>query len=141
MNTYINSNIRNEFKFQSVFSNISNAEKIANEIISKVRINEALFGNILLTLSEAINNAIVHGNKFDPEKYVTVKYYILDNILNLDIQDEGDGFDVSKIPNPTEPENIENLYGRGVFIVISLADKVEFEYKKGQIVRIKFSLK
>lgn len=141
MNTYINSNIRNEFKFQSVFSNISNAEKIANEIISKVRINEALFGNILLTLSEAINNAIVHGNKFDPEKYVTVKYYILDNILNLDIQDEGDGFDVSKIPNPTEPENIENLYGRGVFIVISLADKVEFEYNKGQIVRIKFSLK
>lgn len=141
MNTYINSNIKNEFKFKSVFSNISNAEKIANEIVSKVEIDDEMFGNILLTLSEAINNAIVHGNKFDPHKYVTVKYYVYNDILNIDIVDEGEGFDVTKIPDPTNPENIENLYGRGVFIIISLADKAEFEYNNGQIVRIKFFLK
>lgn len=138
MNTYINSTIKNEFKFQSVFSNITNAEKIANEIITKIQLNEEIYGNILLTLSEAINNAIVHGNKFNPEKIVTVRYYLNNKELNIEVIDQGEGFDVSKVPDPTKPENIENLYGRGVFIIISLSDKVEFEYNKGQIVRIKF---
>ena len=140
MTTYNNLKISNEIKFKSIFSNIQYSEKIINEIQSHHPLPDQLYGNVLLTLSEAINNAIVHGNKFDSEKLVTVRYFITDKNLILEVVDEGEGFDHTKIPDPTQPENIENLYGRGVFIIISLTDKTEFEYNHGQIVRMYYNL-
>jgi len=133
-------NFENTVSFSSIFSNISYSEKIIKELEKKLSISEEKYGNILLSLSEAINNAIVHGNKFDPEKYVTVSYRYSKGLLKIDIKDQGEGFDPSQIANPTSAENIENLYGRGVYIIISLSDKVEFEYDKGQLVRIIFNI-
>ncbi len=133
-------NTANEIIFSSVFSNISYAEKIIKKIGEQIEISELLYGNILLSLSEAINNAIVHGNKFDPEKNVKVSFSVKNKELKIEVKDEGEGFDPNQISDPTLPENIENLYGRGVYIIISLSDKVEFEYKQGQIVRMFFNL-
>ena len=133
-------NFENQVSFPSVFSNISYSEKIIKELEKKLSISEEKYGNILLSLSEAINNAIVHGNKFDPKKSVTVAYKYNNGILKIEIKDQGEGFDPSQIANPTSAENIENLYGRGVYIIISLSDKVEFEYEKGQLVRIIFNI-
>ncbi len=130
----------NQISFSSIFSNISYSERIIKELDNNFPLSEDVYGNILLSLSEAINNAIVHGNKFDPEKLVFVSYKIQNNILQVDIKDQGEGFDPAQIADPTLPENVENLYGRGVFIIISLSDKVEFEYDEGQIVRMFFNL-
>ncbi len=133
-------NKTNEITFSSVFSNISYAEKIIKKISEQTDITEFLYGNILLSLSEAINNAIVHGNKFDPDKVVSVSYAFNEKALMIEVRDQGEGFDPNQVSDPTLPENIENLYGRGVYIIISLSDKVEFEYKDGQIVRMFFNL-
>lgn len=133
-------NFKNEITFSSIFSNISYAEKIILELQSKMTISEEKYGNILLSLSEAINNAIVHGNKFNSEKFVSVVYSLSNKILKISVKDEGEGFDPNQIADPTLPENIENLYGRGIFIIISLSDKVEFEYVDGQIVNMFFNL-
>jgi len=144
MNIYNDS--QNDFNekiiFPSVFANISYSEKIINILGQKLKISDEIFGNILLSLSEAINNAIVHGNKFTKDKNVTVTYsYKSSNkTLVVEVIDEGDGFDPNEINDPTDAENIEKLYGRGVFIIISLTDKVEFEYNNGQIVRMYFNI-
>lgn len=130
-----------KLQFSSELDNIRYSEKIMDILLSKLTISEEIYGNILLSLSEAINNAIVHGNKFDTEKSVVVTYKYDGTYLIFEIIDEGEGFDPNTIKDPTDVKNLENLYGRGVFIIISLSDKVEFEYKKGQVVRMFFLIK
>jgi serine/threonine-protein kinase RsbW len=132
--------IQGYFEFTSNYQNINFAETVLNEISEKRFISEELFGNILLSVSEAINNAIVHGNKFNPKKKVVVQYSLTSNILVISVIDEGQGFDVNLVEDPTQEGNIEKLYGRGVFIILNLCDKVEFEFQKGQIVRMSFNL-
>jgi len=128
------------FEFTSNFQNINFAETVLSEISEKRFISEELYGNILLSVSEAINNAIVHGNKFDPKKKVVIQYELTDTNLLISVIDEGLGFDVNLVEDPTQQGNIEKLYGRGVFIILNLCDKVEFEFLKGQIVRMSFNL-
>lgn len=142
MNTSTESNIKfeNEIIFSSVFTNISYAEKIINNINENYTIPDILSGNILLALSETINNAIVHGNKFNKDKLVYVSYKITTQQLIIEVKDEGEGFNPNELPDPTSPDNLEKLYGRGVFLIISLSDKTEFEYQDGQIVRMFFNL-
>ncbi len=130
-----------EIVFSSVFGNISYAEKIINILSKKIKISDEIFGNILLSLSEAINNAIVHGNKFSKEKNVYVRYAYKNHRLIIEVKDEGEGFNPNEISDPTDYENIEKLYGRGVYIIISLSDKAEFKYDNGQIVKMYFNLK
>ncbi len=129
--------------FPSIFQNISYSDKVIESLSSKIKISDEIYGNILLSLSEAINNAIVHGNKFNKDKQVTINfnYKAKTSVLQISIKDEGDGFDPNEIADPTNDENIEKLYGRGVFIIISLCDKVEFKYDNGQIVKLYFNLK
>lgn len=128
------------FVFSSDFHNISYADEIIEKISNKVKISQEIYGNILLSLSEAINNAIVHGNKFDNDKSVTVSCTATEHKIELSVKDEGEGFDYRKINDPTSAEFIEKLSGRGVFIIIKLADIVEFSYEDGQIVKIIFYL-
>ena len=66
---------------------------------------------------EAVNNAIVHGNKSDIKKFVDVQFNLVNNNLQVTVTDEGKGFKPSEIPDPTKPENIELLAGRGVFLM------------------------
>jgi len=142
MNTSTETTIKyeNEIIFSSVFTNISYAEKIINNINDNYPIPDILSGNILLALSEAINNAIVHGNKFNKDKLVYVLYKVTNQQLIIEVKDEGEGFNPNELPDPTSPDNLEKLYGRGVFLIISLSDKTEFEYQDGQIVRMFFNL-
>ncbi len=126
--------------FQSDFKNITYAEQVIQKMSSKIVISDEIYGNVLLSLSEAINNAIVHGNKFNPNKNVTVYYKISSKKLEIAVKDEGAGFDYKLIDDPTETINREKLTGRGVFIILNLADIVEFSYNNGQIVKMIFNL-
>ena len=96
------------------------------------------YGNVLIAMTEAVNNAIVHGNKLDPEKSVTVSCAIDGKSLVFRISDEGPGFDYENLPDPTAPENIEKPHGRGVFLMRHLADDCAFE-DAGRVVELTFS--
>lgn len=135
-----NSNFDEVFKFSSDLQNLSFADSVLTSISDKIDISPDIFGNILLSLSEAINNAIVHGNLFLESKSVYVSYKISPNELALYVKDEGAGFDYKLIDDPTDEKNLEKLTGRGVFIILNLADVVEFSYDKGQVVKMIFNI-
>lgn len=126
-----------EVSFASKTENIAIAEKLVDEICESYKISEEHYGNILIGLTEAVNNAIVHGNKLDPEKKVHIRFTSENRSLFFYISDEGPGFDYENLPDPTSPENIEKPNGRGVFLMRNLADKCTFE-EDGRIVKLEF---
>lgn len=116
----------NEVRFSSKTENIAIVEKLIDEVCATFEIKEDHYGNILISLTEAVNNAIVHGNKLDPAKEVAVSYTTEGKILRFFIEDEGPGFDYDHLPDPTAPENREKPNGRGVFLMRNLADDCAF---------------
>lgn len=113
--------------FGSEPQNISLIEPLVSSIFEKYAISNNLFGNVLVAVTEATNNAIHHGNKLDPKKQVRISYTVDEEMIRFIIQDEGTGFNPENIPDPTDPENIEKSNGRGVFLMRRLADFVAFE--------------
>lgn len=128
-----------QIQFESVSSNISIVEKVINEVCAQHEVNEDHYGNLLIALTEAVNNAIKHGNQEDPNKMVNLEYSASADEIEFKIKDEGKGFDYDNLPDPTDPKNIENPNGRGVFLMKNLADEVEF-LDEGRTVQLKFNL-
>jgi serine/threonine-protein kinase RsbW len=110
----------------SKLESINELEKLIESIADKYHVSEDTFGNMMTCLNEVVNNAIVHGNKLDPDKKVIINVEIDNKRVIWTITDEGPGFDYVHLADPTAPENIENLSGRGVFIIKMLADQCVF---------------
>jgi serine/threonine-protein kinase RsbW len=108
-------------------------ENLIEEIADKHKISEDTFANMMTCLNEAAINAIVHGNKLDPEKKVIVNAEIESRRIIWTVTDEGEGFDYNNLADPTAPENLENLTGRGVFIIKHLADQCIFNTKGNEV--------
>ena len=108
-------------------------ENLIEEIADKHNVSEDVFANMMTCLSEAAINAIVHGNKLDPAKKVIINAEIENRRIIWVVTDEGDGFDYNNLADPTAPENIENLTGRGVFIMKHLADQCIFNTKGNEV--------
>lgn len=83
--------------------------------------------NIPLACDEAITNAMIHGNKSDAEKKVSVQIYISSSRIKLRIKDQGEGFDVEQVANPIASENLMRSSGRGVYLMRSIMDTVEYK--------------
>lgn len=124
--------------FPSETENIRIIENLIERVFAEYKISEEFYGNVLISLTEAVNNAIVHGNKLDPGKQVQVRFKVEDKSLCFQIEDEGPGFDYDHLPDPTAPENLEKPNGRGVFLMRNLADKCEF-LEDGKIVSLQFN--
>jgi len=124
-------------KIESVTANMRIVETAIDEITASLGIKADDYGKILVATLEAVNNAITHGNKTNPEKLVDVEIKYEKNLILITVTDEGPGFDPETIPDPTKPENIEELSGRGVFLMSKLADKIDFN-KKGNSVTMTF---
>jgi len=112
-------------------------ENLINDICEKFKISEDYYGNILVALTEAVNNAIQHGNKNNPAKHIDISFSISPVHLSFTIKDEGPGFNYDTLPDPTAPENIEKPGGRGVFLMKNLADTIAFE-DNGSTVKLDF---
>lgn len=125
------------FTITSKTENIVVVEKLVNQICENFKISEDHYGNILVALTEAVNNAIQHGNQNNPSKHINISFNLRPDHISFTIKDEGPGFDYSHIPDPTAPENIEKPNGRGVFLMKNLADSVEFE-DNGSTVKLDF---
>lgn len=118
----------------SRLDSITTVENFVDSLKEQYNIGEDVYGNVLTCLSEATINAIIHGNKEDENKKVYINLEVQDNKkLIFTIADEGEGFDYNHLPDPTAPENIENLTGRGVFIIKHLADQCIFNMKGNEI--------
>jgi serine/threonine-protein kinase RsbW len=109
-------------------------KRIVDAVIRHGYNGQNLFG-IKLALEEAMINAIKHGNKLDPKKRVHVEYSVTPRQVEIIIEDEGQGFDRSCVPDPTQPENIEKCSGRGLLLMEAYMNKIEFS-KGGRRVRM-----
>ena len=96
--------------------------------INPLNLEADTLSNLSLAISEALSNAMVHGNKLDPNKDVTVSIRISSDELMLSIKDQGEGFDPKSVPDPTIPENILKDSGRGIHIMRSFIDKVYYNF-------------
>ena len=122
-----------KFKIESNILNLRIVENAIDEISTEIGFNQDNYGKILVSTLEAVNNAIIHGNKKDESKSVEIEISFKRSILRISVEDEGMGFKPKEIPDPTKPENIENLSGRGVFLMSKLADKIEFNEKGNKL--------
>ena len=102
-------------------------ENMVDEICLELALNEDAYGNVLISVTEAVNNAIHHGN--NNQETLVIELLVLHNSTEFcfSIADEGPGFEYINLPDPTAPENILKENGRGVFLMRNLADEVEFE--------------
>lgn len=126
-------------KIESTSDNIRLVERLIEDICDLYNISEDNYGNILLAVTEAVNNAIYHGNQNNPHKSVHIGFENGNKQLVFSVCDEGKGFDFSNLPDPTDPSNIDKMNGRGVFLMKHLADKVEFQ-QDGKEVLLHFNL-
>jgi serine/threonine-protein kinase RsbW len=126
-------------KIGSKIENLRKVEKLVDDLSTEFNISADIYGNILIATLEAANNAILHGNKLEESKQVTIFFSIEDNKLRIKIDDEGNGFDYKNVPDPTAPENIENVNGRGIFLMEKLSDKIEFT-RNGATVELEFNI-
>ena len=113
-------------KLASDFQSIATIEKLIDKVCSSIGVNEESYGNVLIAVTEAVNNAIQHGNK--QNRALKIDVSVLDSTKNIcfSVKDEGPGFDFNNLPDPTSPDNILKENGRGIFLMKNLADKVEF---------------
>ncbi len=121
----------------SDLSNVSLVESLIDKVCTDLSIHEDLYGNVLIAVTEAVNNAIIHGNTFNVENSVTVEVIKEDQSFSFRVIDEGNGFDFMHLPDPTSPENIEKENGRGIFLIQNLSDSLSFE-SNGKIAVITF---
>jgi len=112
-------------RFSSVKENVSLAGRFVDEICEFYNIGDENYGNILVAVTEAVSNAIVHGNRLNPEKEVRFHYETKENNLCFIIEDEGKGYNPDTLPDPTDPHNLENPNGRGVFLMRRLTDDIK----------------
>ncbi len=123
----------------SKHESITLLENLIEEIADKHNISEDTFANMMTCLSEAVINGMVHGNKLVAEKKVIVNADVEGKRIVWTVTDQGDGFDYNNLADPTAPENLENLTGRGVFIIKHLADQCIFN-SKGNEVELHFKI-
>jgi len=129
----------NTFNIQipSIVENIRIIESFIDNARAKLRLDDDIYGNIMIAVTESVNNAIIHGNKNDRDKNVQISLTFQDSILKFIIEDEGEGFDYQNLPDPTSPENIDKTNGRGIFLMKHLSDEVNF-IDDGRIVELSF---
>ena len=132
-----NSHLMREVEFSSLPENINLVESLVENLKVEFDLGDELEANILVTLSEAVNNAIFHGNNSDPEKNIKLSLEKTGNEFTFSVEDQGFGFDLSKVKDPTAPENIDKPTGRGIFLMRNLSDRGDF-LDKGKKVAITF---
>lgn len=134
-----NIHVENSISINSEISKVAEVEALIDNQSAMFKFDDDVYGKLLLAVVEAVNNAIVHGNKSDSTKKVDITYIIESDFVEYRITDQGTGFDPNSIPDPTELENIEKFSGRGLFLMKNLSDEMEFS-DNGRTVRLKFLL-
>ncbi|WP_421874367.1 ATP-binding protein [Marinoscillum sp.] len=128
-----------QIQIPSLSENIRIIESFIDNAKEKFHLDDDIYGNIMIAVTESVNNAIVHGNQKASDKNVLLKLNVDENTLKFTISDEGPGFDYNNLPDPTSPENLDKPGGRGIFLMKNLCDEVYFE-DEGRAVTLIFYL-
>ena len=115
-----------KIEIPSLRENIRIIESFIDNAKERFSLSDDIYGNIMIAVTEAVNNAIMHGNQSDKAKNVRIILTLNDNVIKFKISDEGDGFDYNNLPDPTAPENLSKPGGRGIFLMKHLSDEVAF---------------
>ena len=107
-------------------NNLITVEEFVNYFCKDVNIPDEKLANIFLAVTEATTNAIIHANKCDTNKIVTIDAYVENSKLIIKIKDEGEGFEPGNIPDPTEPENLLKDSGRGIYLMKVYMDDMKY---------------
>jgi anti-sigma regulatory factor (Ser/Thr protein kinase) len=126
-----------KLKIESNINNLRIVENAIDEVMNEIGITQENYGKILVSTLEAVNNAILHGNNSDKEKMVIVEISYKNDKLTVNIEDQGKGFVPDAVPDPTIPQNIEALNGRGIYLMSKLADEIRYS-KRGTRVTMMF---
>ena len=121
----------------SLSDNIRIIESFIDNAKEKFNLNDDIYGNIMISVTESVNNAIIHGNENNKSKNVKISLFLDENMIKFKIEDQGKGFDYHSLPDPTAPDNLNKPGGRGIFLMRNLADEVSF-LEEGRIVELSF---
>lgn len=121
----------------AITENIRMIESFIDNAKEQFHLDDDIYGNIMIAVTEAVNNAIKHGSKNDSSKNVCLSLTLDDSTIKFRIEDTGKGFDYQHLPDPTAPENLEKPGGRGIFLMRHLSDEVDFK-EGGRIVELSF---
>ncbi|MDD5504354.1 MAG: ATP-binding protein [Candidatus Omnitrophica bacterium] len=125
----------------TIESDLRRIKQVVDQVkfmLEQVGAGESDVFDIRLCLEEALINAIKYGNKFDKGKKVQVDFNHKDSKVSLTIEDNGDGFDIASVPDPTLDENILKGSGRGVFLIKYLMDELKFNKRGNRITMVKY---
>lgn len=125
-----------ETKLLQLTSNLDELPKLESfldEVCTQYDVHEDIYPDIMLAVTEATTNAIVHGNEFDPNKVVFIQVTHQNASLSFTVIDQGNGFDYNNLPNPTEQDNLLKTGGRGVYLIRQYAQDVRFNEKGNEI--------
>ena len=114
---------------QSTLDEIESVEKLAEKAAQKMNFDEDEKDSLAIAVTEAVNNAIIHGNKEDESKKVIIEFTFDEDVLTVTIEDEGKGFNPDSLRDPLAPENLLKENGRGIFILSSLMDDVDYDFE------------
>lgn len=128
-----------QIQIPSLPENIRIVESFIDNAKDKYELNDDIYGNIMIAVTESVNNAILHGNASNNNKNVHLKLSLEKSLIRFTIEDEGVGFDFQNLPDPTLPENVGKPGGRGIFLMKNLCDEVSFK-KDGRIAELSFYL-
>lgn len=117
-----------EITFSSTYEEVSKVENFLNTLQDDLGFDDELYAKLMLTVSEAVTNGIVHGNDLDESKIVNLKAFLSESGSQLIFvtKDEGEGFDPDALPDPLAKENLLKASGRGVFLMEEYADEVNY---------------
>src|SRR3990172_1617968 len=121
---------------------IRRVEEFLKRINRTARLDDGTFYRLFVSSTEAVNNGIIHGNKSDPRKMVCISCTLNTDTIIVRVKDEGKGFDPASVPSPLEDQNLLKESGRGIFLIRSMMDRVNFKItESGTIIEMVIDLK
>jgi serine/threonine-protein kinase RsbW len=120
---------------------LSAVDRFVERELKKAGFPADVIADVAISVSEFVNNAILHGNRQNQAKQVTLELFFGPSEVTICVEDEGEGFDPEKVANPLEGENLLKEVGRGIFIAKTLVDGVEFEKGKRGGTRVRLTKK
>ncbi|HQF42685.1 MAG TPA: ATP-binding protein [Ignavibacteriaceae bacterium] len=115
-------------EIESTPNNLITVEEFVNYFSVELGLDQEKINGLLLSVTEATTNAIIHGNKNNKLKLVRISVYVENSTLTIKIKDEGKGFDPKIVPDPTDPENLLKDSGRGLYLMRIYMDGLSYNY-------------
>lgn len=109
-------------------NNLITVEEFINYFAKELGLDDEQLNGLLLSITEATTNAIIHGNKGDRKKNVYIDVSTSDSTLTVVVRDEGVGFDPSEVPDPTHPDNLLKDSGRGLYLMKVYMDELHYNH-------------